>query len=342
MNRTSVARDVLFDLLLALRLTSATVSNTGLLTILTFHRVLPLNLRIEYPLPVLVTSPEELHWILSTLLQFYEIGALTGMLLKLKNNEKSEKPLMAITFDDGQEDNYRYAVPVLNKLGIKATFFIPVSTVNEGGVLWHDLLGFSILHLFGNSPGLSKINEFLNIDLTSCRSRFEAARLAISKAKLLDHHKRLELIRKYTTISHCPDWAGVMTWEQLQKMADDGHEIGSHSMTHPILPKCSEAELRTEIGESRTTIQAKLDISVSSFCYPNGDFDKRVEAFTESAGYTCAVMTRSKANHTGDSPFSLGRCGINPGGLKNSKGELSPARLAWRLSSLKRLVEKPY
>lgn len=341
MNRTFVARDLVFNLLLALRLTSATVSNTGLLTILTFHRVLPSNLRREYPLPVLVTSPEELHWILSTLLQSFEFGTLTGMLLKLKNNEKSEKPLMAITFDDGQEDNYRYAVPVLNELGIKATFFIPVSTVNEGGVLWHDLLGFSILHLFGNSPELSKLNEFLGADLTSCQTPVEAAMLAISKAKLLDHQTRIEFIRKYTTILHCPDWAGVMTWEQLQKMADDGHEIGSHSMTHPILPKCSDAELETEIFESRKTIQARIDTPVSSFCYPNGDFDERVEAFTESAGYTCAVTTRSKANQTGDSPFSLGRCGINPGGLMNSRGELSPARLAWRLSSLKRLVEKP-
>jgi len=41
------------------------------------------------------------------------------------------KPLVAITFDDGYEDNHSYALPILSKHGLKATFFITAGLVER-------------------------------------------------------------------------------------------------------------------------------------------------------------------------------------------------------------------
>ena len=339
MNIKYRSRDVIINLLLKLGLSSATFSNKNNFTIITFHRILPQKLRNQYPLPILAMTPEELQWTISVLMYSYDCGTVTDMLKKWKNNNKNGRPLLAISFDDGQEDNYRYAIPVLNNLGVKATFFIPVSAVDEGGLLWHDLLGFTVIRLYENTQELGRLSEFLGINLTSCRSRVDAARMAVGKAKLLEQQDRVELINKFTTTAHCPVWAGMLNWKQLGEMIREGHEIGSHSMTHPILTGCSDNELHFEIVESRKTLQAKLGISVDSFCYPNGDFNDRIMKVTEKAGYSCAVSTQWKANRKEGLLFSLGRCDITTAKLLNSRGILTESRLSWRLSGLRRLLE---
>jgi peptidoglycan/xylan/chitin deacetylase (PgdA/CDA1 family) len=335
----NVARDSILALLYSLRLTSSTVSNGSLLTIVTFHRVLPQNLRKKYPFPGLVITPEEFRWIMHTLIQLYDCGSVTDMMSKWKKYKKPNKPLMAITFDDGQEDNYRYAVPILKALGVKATFYIPVSAVEEGGMLWHDLLGFTVLHLFKKGPELGRVNEFIEMDFSMCRSPVEAARAVVRRAKSMDQQERVKFINFCTDKSYCPDWAGMMTWKQLRQLTHDGYEIGSHSMTHSILPRCSDTELKTEIIESRKILQEKLKVPVSTFCYPNGDVDERISKLTKKAGYTCAVTTEWKANRQKDNMFNLGRCDINPSKFLNFRGKLSKTKLAWRLSKLKRFLE---
>jgi peptidoglycan/xylan/chitin deacetylase (PgdA/CDA1 family) len=48
-----------------------------------------------------------------------------------RNNRTSGPPLVAITFDDGYEDNHSYALPILSKHGVPATFFITAGLVNR-------------------------------------------------------------------------------------------------------------------------------------------------------------------------------------------------------------------
>jgi len=45
------------------------------------------------------------------------------------------------------------------------------------------------------------------------------------------------LIRSLTIDPDRPDWGGMMSWDQIRTMADEGHEIGSHTVTHSILLK---------------------------------------------------------------------------------------------------------
>jgi peptidoglycan/xylan/chitin deacetylase (PgdA/CDA1 family) len=45
--------------------------------------------------------------------------------------KKSDRPSIAITFDDGYADNYEYAFPLLQKYGLVATFFVTAGLIEK-------------------------------------------------------------------------------------------------------------------------------------------------------------------------------------------------------------------
>src|SRR5882757_719871 len=82
------------------------------LTIVTFHRVLPTELLAEYPIPSIAVTPEELDWLIGLFDHHYTIGTLGEVGTRFALGDRPERPLLGITFDDGQLDNYEHARPV--------------------------------------------------------------------------------------------------------------------------------------------------------------------------------------------------------------------------------------
>jgi len=85
---------------------------------------------------------------------------------------------------------------------------------------------------------------------------------------------------------------GYMTHSQLLEMDAGGFSIGAHSRTHPDLTACSAAALDREIRGSKEDLEDLLGKAVTSFAYPAGLVDDRVEAAVAAAGFTTAVTTR--------------------------------------------------
>ena len=138
-------RDISASLLYALGLSVPGRRSRECLTIVTFHRVLPEELRRSYPYPGLAVTPEELRWFLSFFTCHFRCGSLREAWTWWTEGQPRTVPTLAITFDDGQLDNYVYARPVLAEPGLHATFYVPVLNVDQRRLIWHDRLGFSLL-----------------------------------------------------------------------------------------------------------------------------------------------------------------------------------------------------
>ena len=121
------------------------------LTIATFHRVLPAELRATYPFPGLAVTPEELDFFLSFFRARYTCGTLAQSWDRFRRGDRPERPLLAITFDDGQQDNVDHALPVLRRHDLKASFYLPSDLIDERRLIWHDRVGFE-LRAMGESP----------------------------------------------------------------------------------------------------------------------------------------------------------------------------------------------
>lgn len=82
------------------------------------------------------------------------------------------------------------------------------------------------------------------------------------------------------------DVAAVRQW------LDAGMRVGSHTCSHPHLPRLEREAKRREIIASRLKLEALLGVSIEHLCYPFGEYDEEcIEAATE-VGYVTAVTTK--------------------------------------------------
>ena len=72
---------------------------------------------------------------------------------------------------------------------------------------------------------------------------------------------------------------------QVRRMVKWGWEIGSHTLGHPSLTRCSTATLRHELVMSRRILRKQFDVPVDFLCYPGGAYDGRVMRAARDAGY---------------------------------------------------------
>jgi peptidoglycan/xylan/chitin deacetylase (PgdA/CDA1 family) len=337
-------RDGLAEVMAKLGATSPARFARGALTIITFHRILPEEQLRAYPLPGIAMTPEQMELLLVELCRFFQVGSVIEGFRAWRSGESSARPRLALSFDDGALDNFEHARPVLEKLGLRASFYIPVRNVEERRPLWHDRLGFALVRAAGAVRRVNAVDfdallapfgastaSFAAI-LPDDALRIAAAGVARAKQLPLEQRERsIEALAAAVGGDAVPAFAGMMTWDQVRELHRGGHEIGSHSLSHSILPELTDDRMKQEVETSRRELSAAIAADVPSFCYPNGSYDARVVEAVQAAGYECAVTTRWGLNKQ-QPPFELARCDMDFARLQSRRGEFSRERLWLRLS----------
>ena len=308
----------------------------GRLSIATFHRVLPEAERQDYPFPGLVVTPEELNGFLTYFTENFDCSDLETQHERYLSGETSGRPLLAITFDDAQYDNYKYARPLLAHHQVKASFFVPITAVEQQELLWHDQLGFAILNLLKQSHvGRERLLAILPSTGLAVDDKGDLLSNIVNASKNIALEARLKLVASLVEASgtaQAPEFARLMSFNEIEELAADGHEIGSHSMTHCLMPELDDRTLSYEVTESRNILHTRLGKPIYSFCYPNGNSDARTEHAVAQAGYLRAVTTDWGSNDQEADRFRLRRFDMTAKHVQDSKGRFMPALLAFRMS----------
>lgn len=296
------------------------------------HRVLHEAHLRDYPIPEIAATPDELRWLLDYFAAHFTCTTLREGHARLLAGEVPEKPFLAVTFDDGQLDNYVVAKPVLDERGVKATFCVPTEGVDHDATLWHDRLGFAALRLLRS--GSPRVNHWLErLALDAGRGKLASEWVQAAKGLTTDERAVLVAdIERDAGGNARPEWDGFMSWDQLRALEREGHEVASHSVSHELLPSCTDERLRSEVAESKRILETKLEREVSTFCYPNGSVDARVARAVADSGYRRAATTEWGAITAGRDAFWLPRIDMEPAYSRDRKGRLSGAQVAYRMS----------
>ncbi|HEX6349170.1 MAG TPA: polysaccharide deacetylase family protein [Candidatus Dormibacteraeota bacterium] len=116
-----------------------------------------------------------------------------------------------------------------------------------------------------------------------------------------------------------------VTPDQVVEMDHAGLQVGAHTFSHADLTKTSNDQLRYELVDSKTALEALVGHPVVDFCYPSGRFDGRVVAAVKAAGYQTATTTQAGTQHSVADRYTWSRVRVHGGeGLDRFVADLSP------------------
>jgi peptidoglycan/xylan/chitin deacetylase (PgdA/CDA1 family) len=238
-----------------------------------------------------------------------------------------------ITFDDGYADNAEVALPVLQKHGLHATFFIATGFL-DGGRMWNDTVIESVRRAPGDVLDATSLGLGRH-PLGNWEARRQAVGALIGQLKYLPMAQRLEQVGKVAALSgaRLPDDL-MMRSSQVRELHAAGMDIGGHTVNHPILARLDGAEARREIAQGKAALEAVLDAPVRAFAYPNGkpgqDYLPEHVAMVRELGFETAVSTSWGASRGDADWFQLPRFtpwdqGIGKFSLRLARNVLQPA-----------------
>ncbi len=274
--------------------------------ILTYHKVSPDSHPFFPPL-----HPSLFDQQMAFLKETHQVFFLDELVERQQRGEVPERAV-AITFDDGYQDNYTWAFPILSKYRLPATVFLATSAIENRAVLWHDRLFDSFRFARVKQVVLDDLGVALNLEGEEAQSAVETV---MGKAKELPAALRLRLVDQVEEKLR-PDVdpsrrVRMLSWEEIRRMQSSGWiRFGSHTITHPILSRIELSEARWELRESKRELEAQLGVPVQGFAYPNGqpdDFNDAVKQLLSQEGYRYAVTTVFGFNTASDDRFALRR-----------------------------------
>jgi peptidoglycan/xylan/chitin deacetylase (PgdA/CDA1 family) len=99
----------------------------------------------------------------------------------------------------------------------------------------------------------------------------------------------------------------LMAEGEIREWLAAGHEIGSHSLTHPNLRRLNPAAAREELAASKATLEERFSVAVRHFAYPYGGYNDETPKLLREAGYATACTVLHGVNPPGSDPHLLRR-----------------------------------
>jgi peptidoglycan/xylan/chitin deacetylase (PgdA/CDA1 family) len=260
-------------------------------------------------------------------------------LVKDLREGKSLYRSLIVTFDDGYADNLYNAKPLLERYEIPATIFLTTGCIGQEREFWWDELDRLLLQ-----P--RTLPRALHLDIDGSAHDWDLGEAADYGEDVAQHHRnwrpgdkhdpsvRQSLYRAlYHLLRPLPADAqrkvleDLLTWslarpggrtsyrpltiqEILTLAQGDLVDIGSHTITHPVLSARPPATQREEIQQSKAYLEEILGCPVTCFAYPHGgqsDYTAETVALVREAEFACACSASAGVVRRAADPFRLPR-----------------------------------
>jgi peptidoglycan/xylan/chitin deacetylase (PgdA/CDA1 family)/CelD/BcsL family acetyltransferase involved in cellulose biosynthesis len=242
----------------------------------------------------------------------YKVVSLSRLIEHLETGVP--ETVLAITFDDGYQDNYQNAFPILQRYGLPATIFLTTGAIDSREPLWFERLAYALK---------TTTHEHIDLEIDLPRRfwlRTEAERLACNGALFRLLRSLPDLERRQWLVYILEQLGGgaeerrdrMLTWDQVRRMNRRGVSFGAHTVSHPFISKLSPDRLTWELSTCKQRIQEELQEPVDYFAYPNGkqeDFTDGVKDAIRGVGYQAAFTTIWGLNSPGSDRMELHRGG---------------------------------
>ena len=234
----------------------------------------------------------------------------------------------AITLDDGLRSQFELALPVLDRLGVPAIFFVPGAPIAEGrALLVHKI--HALRERIGDDELLARIGDHDVEESASAMYGFDAPAAAQVKYLLniaLEPDVREALVDDLFGDDETFASELYMDRSQIDELERRGL-VAAHAWAHRPLAQVDDGDLCAELERS-AALYASHPRAIS---YPYGTpdaVDERVAQAASEAGFVVGFTMEPAYNRTLEQPLLLARIDVNdaPGGSHANPDRIAACR----------------
>ncbi len=288
--------------------------NAGKVRVLMYHGV---TSRTPEAFCWTVLDKDMFIWQMEHVRRFYDVRPASEVLTG--DRPLTGQGVTVITFDDGLENNYTEAWPILRGLGLTAICFVLPGLSQRGEQIWAD----DLFEYFLDQP--SGDLDLSDYELGVIRLAPEKENRAGVIAELLDMLKTRPAKERAALMEHLlperdtPDNSGsglfrLMSVDQMNQLAAGREfEIGIHTDTHPIMSALSPEEQEREVAGAMENLKLGEIRFVPVFAYPNGrpqDFNRETIVALKKLKLRAAVTTVDALWDSTEDRYIIPRIGI--------------------------------
>ena len=187
-----------------------------------------------------------------------------------------KKGAVSITYDDGTINQFRVAVPIMNRLGLPGTFYIITGGI-PGAKYVGKFVGRPVSQIIEESKTIptnadnvfERASAARYLGFRGTGSYYDNAGSAIDANRLPQAYSILDdLYKKVVDGEFQPETPrrgsnnseNVLTWDMVRTHAAEGHEFASHMLTHPYVAAFDDVNLKYELEKSRDEILKQVGI----------------------------------------------------------------------------------
>ncbi|MDO8660714.1 MAG: polysaccharide deacetylase family protein [Candidatus Woesearchaeota archaeon] len=241
----------------------------------------------------------------------YTIISLDYFLHCIKSNMVPPENSLIITFDDGYQNNYANAFPILKKNKVSASIFLVSSLIGKRQLLWVDEFYYRVAQIL-KKEGTCTLELRHTKHVIQTESQADKVKEELKTATQEQVQQVLSQIRKSTSAGYEKTFLKdhlLLSFEQIRLMQKNNVAFYAHGHTHAILKTLEEKELRKEIVLSLQFMK-KNNLNTNCYAYANGrkkDFDDCATTLLAEQGVRTALTTIPGWNTINSEPFSLKR-----------------------------------
>ena len=304
--------------------------------ILTYHRIHRPKAQPGLADTLIDATPACFQQQMEMLASRYRVLPMADLLAAKRHGHPVPSRSVVITFDDAYRDFTEYAWPVLRRLALPVTLFVPTGYPDRSDrSFWWDRLYTAIM---STPSGLVSTTMFGPLGLSDDESqRLRTHRRLTTAFKAMSHFEMLAACDRLMDEMNAGDLptsaAPVLSWEHLRMLEQAGVSLAPHSRTHPRLDRLPEDLLSDEIAGSYRDLLDAGTSPLPILAYPDGAYSPAVMRATRAAGMEIAVTMDRGGNHAGATNWlALRRLGQSP---RVNRALLQAQLLVWgRLSAL--------
>jgi len=275
--------------------------------ILAYHRILDTGSEkpFQFDRNLISASVDQFDQQIRYLSKHYQPITFGDLIETINGDKRLPRYPVIVSFDDGFEDNYRNAFPILKKYSVPATIFLATDYIGQPKTFWFDRVVYNLRG--AENLDLSRFDGPVIKNFSAeCEENIASVLRFLKKIPESQRLEILDLIESAFGDDYpeqgFPE-SRPMSWDQVREMTNAGIEFGSHTVSHPILSKIDDRQLESELVDSRRMIEEQTHQSCQVIAYPVGghdEYDQRTRKVAKKAGYLLGASYRTGTNIVGD------------------------------------------